>query len=215
MTANKSAASAILGVLFVLPFALQVAGKSVELNPKTFEEAVHSKNTFVKFYAPWCGHCKALAPDWDTLADSYAASPSVVIGSVDCTAGDNEEICHQYGVSGYPTLKYFKDGNPEGEDYNGGRDLDSLSSFADDQLDKKCLVGSEEEMAKEESNCSDKEKSYATKVRGKTAEERQAQITRLTKMTENSMKAELKTWIFQRLHILHGLETAIEDNDEF
>jgi protein disulfide-isomerase-like protein len=102
-TMNKSIA--ICSVLFMTQSAPRVAAKSVELNPKTFDEAVHTKNMFVKFYAPWCGHCKSLAPDWDSLAEKYAGSSSVVIGSVDCTADYNEGLCQTYGVQGYPTLK--------------------------------------------------------------------------------------------------------------
>eukprot|EP00579_Thalassiosira_antarctica_P006019 CAMPEP_0201882976 /NCGR_PEP_ID=MMETSP0902-20130614/15076_1 /ASSEMBLY_ACC=CAM_ASM_000551 /TAXON_ID=420261 /ORGANISM="Thalassiosira antarctica, Strain CCMP982" /LENGTH=213 /DNA_ID=CAMNT_0048411669 /DNA_START=57 /DNA_END=698 /DNA_ORIENTATION=+ len=213
MTMNKTVNS-LLSALLVLQFATQVAGKSEELNPKTFNEAINSKNTFVKFYAPWCGHCKSLAPDWDTLADTYSASPSVMIGSVDCTTEENTDLCQQYGVQGYPSLKYFKDGNTDGADYEGGRDLGTLGSFADEELDKKCLVGSEEEMNKD-AKCSDKEKGYASKMRAKTAEERKAQIDRLDKMKGNSMKSELKTWIFQRLHILNGLEPSDAGEDEF
>lgn len=85
--------------------------------------------------------------------------------------------------------------------------MDALETFADEELNKKCLVGSEEDMSKDE-NCSDKEKDYASKMRAKTAEERKAQIDRLGKMKGGSMKPELKSWIFQRLHILNGLETA-------
>jgi thiol-disulfide isomerase/thioredoxin len=55
-----------------------------------------------------CGHCKALAPDWDSLAEQYSSSSSVLIGSVDCTAVEAKELCEDYGVQGYPTLKYFK-----------------------------------------------------------------------------------------------------------
>mmetsp|Transcript_3602 Transcript_3602/g.9197 ORF Transcript_3602/g.9197 Transcript_3602/m.9197 type:complete len:214 (-) Transcript_3602:212-853(-) len=211
MTMNKPITSAIIGAAVLsLQLASPVTGKSVELNLDTFEEAIHSKNTFVKFYAPWCGHCKALAPDWDTLADNYAASSSVLIASVDCTAGDNDDLCQNYGVSGYPTLKYFKDANSDGEDYSGARSLDALEKFADEELNKKCLVASDEDMSKDE-NCSDKEKVYASKMRTKTAEERKAQIDRLGKMKGGSMKPELKSWIFQRLHILNGLEMASGD----
>lgn len=211
---NKAITSAIFGALAVLPYASQVAGKSPELNPETFKEAIQSKNTFVKFYAPWCGHCKSLAPDWDTLADTYAGSSSVLIGSVDCTTDENSDLCQKYGVNGYPTLKYFKDGSDEPEDYQGGRSLDVLSTFASEELNKKCMVGSEDEMNKDD-NCSDKETGYASKMRAKTDGERQAQIERLDKMKGGSMKPELKSWIFQRLHILNGLKTAEDGNDEF
>ena len=162
----------------------------------------------------WCGHCKALAPDWDELAAKYAGSSSVIIGSVDCTAEDNEELCHTFGVQGYPTLKYFKDGSTEGEDYSGGRSLDDLESFTEEELNKKCVVGTDEEMNKD-ANCSEKETAYATKMRAKSSNERKAQIERLDKMKGGSMKPELKGWIFQRLHILNSLETADGGDDEF
>lgn len=149
------------------------------------------------------------------VADTYASSSSVLIGSVDCTTDENSDLCQQYGVQGYPTLKYFKDGNTEGEDYNGGRSLDDLSSFADEELNKKCLVGSEEEMKKEESNCSTKEQDYARKMRAKSPADWKAQIERLDKMKGGSMKPELKTWIFQRLHILDSLESEADAKDEF
>lgn len=194
-----------------------VTGKSVELDPKSFDDSIHNKNVFAKFYAPWCGHCKALAPDWDSLADKYSGSPSVVIGSVDCTTDENDNLCQMYGVQGYPTLKYFKDGNTEGEDYNLGRSYDELDTFVETTLDtKKCIVGSDEEMAKEESNCSEKEQMYAKKMRAKTAEERKAQVTRLNGMKMKSMKPELKSWLYHRLHILGELENiqTNRDNDE-
>eukprot|EP00804_Cyclotella_cryptica_P028099 CCRYP_016164-RA/>CCRYP_016164-RA protein AED:0.06 eAED:0.06 QI:130/1/1/1/1/1/4/1615/205 len=182
------------------------AAKSPELVPKTFDEALVSKNTFIKFYAPWCGHCKKLAPDWDALADEYSSSSSVLIGSVDCTSDDSKELCEKYGVSGYPTLKYFKDGDTSGEAYNGARSLDALKEFVEDTLDKKCIVGSEEDMSREDSFCSDKEKEYAKKMRSKSADERKTAADRLEKMKGGSMKPELKSWIIQRLRILNGLE---------
>mmetsp|Transcript_10560 Transcript_10560/g.23224 ORF Transcript_10560/g.23224 Transcript_10560/m.23224 type:complete len:208 (-) Transcript_10560:1549-2172(-) len=192
-----------------------VAAKSPELNPTSFAEVQSSKNTFIKFYAPWCGHCKSLAPDWDTLAATYASSPSVLIGSVDCTTDENSDLCQEHGVQGYPTLKYFVDGNTEGESYNGARSLDALQSFVEETLNKRCLIGTEEEMSKEESLCSDKEKAYAKKMRSKTTEDLKAQIERLDKMKGGAMKPELKTWIMQRLHILNGLNALENAKDEF
>ena len=74
-----------------------------------------------------CGHCKALAPAWNELGDAYAGSSSVIIGDVDCTV--EESVCNDFEVRGYPTLKYFTaETGPKGEDYNSGRDLDSLKA---------------------------------------------------------------------------------------
>jgi hypothetical protein len=98
-----------------------------------------------------------------------------------------------------PTIKYFLDGDSKGQDYQGGRDFDSLKSFVEDKLEIKCDVSNPTE-------CSDKEKDYITKMKEKSSEDRVKQIKRLEKMAGESMKSELKTWLNQRLHILRKLE---------
>ena len=59
--------------------------------------------TFVKFFAPWCGHCKRLAPTWEELAAKYADNEAVTIAKVDCTAegNTNKELCDGQDVSCY------------------------------------------------------------------------------------------------------------------
>jgi protein disulfide-isomerase A1 len=92
---------------------------------KSWDE-IGQKKTFVKFYAPWCGHCKTLAPIWEELADAYADDDSIVIAKYDATAN---HVPAELGVSGYPTLKLFVDGQPI--DFSGARDLESLKAFVD------------------------------------------------------------------------------------
>lgn len=96
------------------------------LTPATFDSAINSgKVVFVKFYAPWCGHCKKLAPVYKQLANVFAEEGNVVIAEVD--ADKYKDLARSYQVSGYPTLKLFKDGKVE--DYSGPRELEMLIAF--------------------------------------------------------------------------------------
>jgi thiol-disulfide isomerase/thioredoxin len=57
-------------------------------------------------YAPWCGHCKRLAPTWAELATkAQSENLSFKVGKVDCTTADNKDLCTKFGVRGYPTVK--------------------------------------------------------------------------------------------------------------
>lgn len=111
----------------------EAKGPVRELTDKNFAEVTNSGHTFVKFYAPWCGHCKRLAPTWEELASSVSDMEGVTIAKVDCTL--NKEICSENGVRGYPTLFLFKDGKRE-EKYSKGRDLESLKSYLTGQFKK-------------------------------------------------------------------------------
>jgi protein disulfide-isomerase-like protein len=93
------------------------------------------KTVFIKFFAPWCGHCKSLKPTWDELMAKFADSPTALIADIDCTT-DAKSLCDANGVRGYPTLKY---GDPSAlEDYQGGRDMESLTKFAEENLKPVC-----------------------------------------------------------------------------
>jgi protein disulfide-isomerase-like protein len=105
------------------------------LTSANFDELTTNKAAFIKFFAPWCGHCKAMAPAWGQLADGFADSTTVVIGDVDCTT--EKDLCSKYGVQGFPTIKYFV-GSDEGEKYEGGRDFEALKAFADENLGPSC-----------------------------------------------------------------------------
>ena len=82
------------------------AAPAAELTAEDFTTLIEStdKPTFGKFYAPWCGHCKRLAPVWDELSE---AQESVNIVSIDCTNDANREMCKSMEVKGYPTLIWF------------------------------------------------------------------------------------------------------------
>lgn len=145
-----------------------------------------------------------MAPAWNQLGDVYADSSSVVIGDADCTA-DGKSLCEKFEVRGYPTIKTFVDGDTTvGTDYQGGRDFDSLQDYVVDHLEVKCDV-------RDPKDCSDKEKAYVEKMKGKSAEDREKQLVRLDKMKNDPMKSELKKWLHQRLRILNGLKETMGD----
>ncbi|GAM25799.1 hypothetical protein SAMD00019534_089740, partial [Acytostelium subglobosum LB1] len=101
----------------------------VDLTPANFDQVVldAKKDVLVEFYAPWCGHCKKLAPDYEILANTFANDANVVIAKIDCDA--NKEQCQKYEVTGYPTIKFFPKGNKAGEKYEQGRDVETFVSF--------------------------------------------------------------------------------------
>nr|KAG5703827.1 hypothetical protein BaRGS_031461 [Batillaria attramentaria] len=96
---------------------------------KNFPEVAldKSKAVFVEFYAPWCGHCKQLAPIWDELGEKFKDRDDVVIAKMDATANEIEEV----KVQSFPTLKYFPAGSDEVIDYNGERTLDAFIKFVE------------------------------------------------------------------------------------
>jgi protein disulfide-isomerase A1 len=83
-----------------------------------------SKYALVAFTAPWCGHCKKLKPEYARAATVLkSVAPDVVIGN--CDATQEAELAGQFDVKGYPTLKWFVDGELA-SDYNGGRDAEGI-----------------------------------------------------------------------------------------
>lgn len=103
----------------------------LDLTPKNFDKEIlkSGKPALVEFFAPWCGHCKSLAPIYEELAASFeGAKDKVIIAKVD--ADEHKELGKKYEISGFPTLKWFDGtGKSKPEDYKSGRDLDSLTAF--------------------------------------------------------------------------------------
>lgn len=85
------------------------------------------KDVFVEFYAPWCGHCKQLAPIWDELAEKFKDKDDLVIAKMDSTANEVEQV----KVQSFPTLKFFPKGSQDIVDYNGERTLEALTKFVE------------------------------------------------------------------------------------
>ncbi|KAL1527634.1 hypothetical protein AB1Y20_009020 [Prymnesium parvum] len=101
-------------------------GSVVDLTSTTFEDAVQEGPWFIKFFAPWCGHCKKISPVWDELAKSEFLRAGVRIARVDCTK--EVTIRKKYAIAGYPTLMVFN--GSKMYKFTGARSLDTLLAFA-------------------------------------------------------------------------------------
>merc|ERR1719476_145608 len=136
--------------------------------------------------------------------DAYAGSATALIADVDCTAG-GKDLCEQNGVRGYPSIKY---GDPADlQDYQGGRDFDSLKKFAKENLkpmcspanidlcddEKKAEIGKFQAMPPEELTAAIEEKQAAIKAAGETFDEEvkklQATYEQLQKDKEETIKS--------------------------
>lgn len=135
------------------------SANTVVLTDANFQEKVMKDEKgvwFVKFYAPWCGHCKAIAGVWDDLASNLKGK--VNVAKMDATV--EKSTPGRFGVQGFPTIKLFPAGkktDSSAVDYNEGRDLGSFERFAmqyysmtreaeqlltQKQLDESCTGGS-------------------------------------------------------------------------
>eukprot|EP00727_Mastigamoeba_balamuthi_P008907 m51a1_g4639 putative protein disulfide-isomerase (526) ;mRNA; r:338750-341186 len=96
----------------------------VVLTDETHDDAV-AKNPviMVEYYAPWCGHCKALAPEYEKAAT--ALKGKAVIAKVDATT--NEKTAQAQGVRGFPTVRLFLNGKPV--EFNGPRTAEGIAAF--------------------------------------------------------------------------------------
>lgn len=100
------------------------------------------KNVLLEFYAPWCGHCKQLAPILDEVAVSFESDADVMIAKIDATANDIPQ--GTFDVQGYPTL-YFKTASGKISQYEGDRTKEDIIDFIHKNRDKAADQGSRKE----------------------------------------------------------------------
>ncbi|KAL2254173.1 protein disulfide-isomerase like 2-1-like [Sesamum indicum] len=122
----------VFGALVVLLFASAFADDVVVLTEDNFEKEVgQDRGALVEFYAPWCGHCKKLAPEYEKLGASFKKAKSVLIGKVDCD--EHKSLCSKYGVSGYPTIQWFPKGSLEPKKYEGARTAEAIAEYVNNE----------------------------------------------------------------------------------
>ncbi|KAK9868741.1 hypothetical protein WJX84_002525 [Apatococcus fuscideae] len=110
-----------------------------DLTPENFDKHITgAKDAIVEFYAPWCGHCKSLTPEYKKLGEAVSSDARlksrVVIAKVN--ADEHKSLGTRFGVGGFPTLKYFSRGKPVNEpiDYSGGRTKDAFLEYINNKL---------------------------------------------------------------------------------
>lgn len=126
----------ILSLLFVCLIlsacACGASAQVVSVNKDNFEKTIkQSELTLVKFFAPWCGHCQKLAPEYEKAAESLAGKAT--LAEMDCTVETNREVCSQHSVTGYPTLIFFRNG-VEHSKYTGPRSAQGFINFIESQV---------------------------------------------------------------------------------
>ena len=102
----------------------------ITLTDSNFDKTVLDSGEMwlVEFYAPWCGHCKNLAPHWEKAATELKGK--MKLGALDATVHNLK--AGQFGVNGYPTIKFFYNGDVT--DYDGGRTASDIVAWATDKL---------------------------------------------------------------------------------
>lgn len=85
----------------------------------------------MEFYAPWCGHCKSLAPVYEQVATAFKKEKDVVVAKVDADA--HKDLGERFGVTGFPTIKFFPKTDKGGVDYDSDRGVDDFVEYLNEK----------------------------------------------------------------------------------
>jgi len=117
----------IVVVLIVSLFASSSASL-LSLTPTSLPDHLKSTNTpsLIAFVAPWCGHCQRAKPELEKAAKALGGV--VHVATVDCEA--HRDLCAQYAIQGFPTIKLLRNNGAQVMDYNGARAAKAFVDFA-------------------------------------------------------------------------------------
>lgn len=161
----------------------------------------------IRYYQSWCGHSIRMKPDWDRLAsellegDNHHPSSSGGVFIADVNCGTHKVLCDMAGVTGYPTLRYYIDGQER--PYDGGRGLEDLLGFVKEELVVRCDVNGGALVLAE--TCSEKAAQFVQKWREREVTVLKKEVERLRTMERGDMTLDLKGWLRERLRILGQL----------
>ncbi|KAI3723522.1 hypothetical protein L2E82_35155 [Cichorium intybus] len=133
----------LLCVFIVLSSTVSISSASEEekeyvltLDHSNFSEIV-SKHDFivVEFYAPWCGHCQHLAPEYEKAASVLSShDPKIILAKVDADAEKNKELAEKFELQGFPTIKILRKGGENIQEYKGPREADGIITYLKKQV---------------------------------------------------------------------------------
>jgi protein disulfide-isomerase A6 len=162
--------------------------ESLVLTNDNFDKYVMdpNKNVLIEFYAPWCGHCKSLAPIYEKVAETFKNEPNCIVAKVD--ADGEKALGSRFGISGFPTIKFFSKTNKEGEEYSSGRSEQSFIDYLNEKCGTNRVSGGGIDDKAGRIDAFD----TAAETFMKKADERDALIADLTKTTENESDPDYK-----------------------
>ena len=104
----------------------------------------NTKDVLVTFTAPWCGHCKSLKPVYENVARYFKNEKNCIVANMDADAHHNKPVAQMYGVTSYPTIKFFGRGKENKENppaYNGGRSEQAFIDFLNEKCGTQRAIG--------------------------------------------------------------------------
>ena len=128
--------------------------RAIDLDGDNFDRHVYGRTgpSFVKFYAPWCGHCQKLAPHWEKVEKQHkATSDTLLVGNVDCSSGPEgrNPLCDTHKAMGLPTLLVFNPPMKKGIKYEGNLTSDALLPFAA-EIGSACSLANQDECTEDQ-----------------------------------------------------------------